>query len=447
MHGGLAAAQFARDSEYTFKNVLMVSPYWSNEDLVIKTVSEAIEEKGTKFYASYSYNKDDHQHPGDTSKTINFVTEKLAGLLSADPWHLPAVFGHDSAVWDVATYDKDKDGRADIWDAILGQDPEVMQDTGTSTNEEEEVDQVTVFADDLLLRLIQREEVFFTYSDIRKVAEKAIQNGIQIKDGQTAAEFIREIAEQFNIPITDSLEPTESLEEGDEQTKDTGKTLADDEKYSEMLKDFAYKPHYNQKDYADAEEHKFGSSTISTSGCGISCIADYLTEKGLDVTPIDLAKLANDKYNFNSSGGADSQLMEKLLADCGIAADRSYWGDAWAPDKDGKRKALEALKAGKEVIVKVQGGAFTNGGHYIRMTGITEDGKVIVYDPYGFGENEAGNQFGNWIKSDPVLVEGFREGFDPQTIWQNAQDSFILEEPTKTASEIIESIESAEDSE
>ena len=123
MDGGKASAQIASESEYTFKSVVMVSPCWSVKQLVVDFIENAREEKGTRFYASYSWKEDD-PGMGDTEPgTRDFVDETLGGHLDAEPFHLSAVCNHETAVWDIATTDEDGDGRADIWDVLFAETP------------------------------------------------------------------------------------------------------------------------------------------------------------------------------------------------------------------------------------------------------------------------------------------------------------------------------------
>lgn len=115
VHGGKAVAQFAAESEYIFKSVLMVSPFWDQKDKVVEYVDGA-RERGTKFYASYS----EKTNTGDVEATKKFVDVTLKDHLDAEPLHLSAIAGHAQTVWDVATSDKDGDGRADIWNILFG---------------------------------------------------------------------------------------------------------------------------------------------------------------------------------------------------------------------------------------------------------------------------------------------------------------------------------------
>ena len=83
-----------------------------------------------------------------------------------------------------------------------------------------------------------------------------------------------------------------------------------------------------------------------------------------------------------------------------------FWG--------GKDDVIEALKNHQPVICSMKGGKFTNGGHFIVLTGITEDGKILVNDPYG----------GNYNKAS--LQDGFENGFDFDTdIRRDCQSYFI----------------------
>ena len=68
-------------------------------------------------------------------------------------------------------------------------------------------------------------------------------------------------------------------------------------------------------------------------------------------------------------------------------------------------KVETALKNGQPVVSIQSTGLFTGGGHFIVLTGMTEDGKVLVNDPNG----------GNWRKN-ATMIEGFENGFTPSQI-------------------------------
>jgi hypothetical protein len=68
-------------------------------------------------------------------------------------------------------------------------------------------------------------------------------------------------------------------------------------------------------------------------------------------------------------------------------------------------KVAKALKNGQPVVSLQSKGLFTGGGHFIVLTGMTEDGKVLVNDPNGK----------NWMKNE-VMIDGFSNGFTPRQI-------------------------------
>ena len=111
-------------SKYTIKSVVMVSPFWEQKQAVVDFIEDAREKKGTKFYASYSW----RPGFGDVEATKKFVDETLEGHLDSEPFHLSAVYNHDTAVWDLATTDEDGDGRADIWDILFAETPTTSND-------------------------------------------------------------------------------------------------------------------------------------------------------------------------------------------------------------------------------------------------------------------------------------------------------------------------------
>lgn len=122
-------------------------------------------------------------------------------------------------------------------------------------------------------------------------------------------------------------------------------------------------PLYFQTDYP---ETPYSEGTLATSGCGISCfsmVATYLLDK--EYTPNDLAR-------FTDSGSNNAARFERAAQSLGISWTKSYnWN-----------KTVNALKNGYIAIALVNDKTpFTEGGHFIVLTGITSDGKILVNDP------------------------------------------------------------------
>lgn len=150
-------------------------------------------------------------------------------------------------------------------------------------------------------------------------------------------------------------------------------------------------PLYNQHDY----NTPFGNrGTISSSGCGVTClamVATYLLDDPT-LTP-DLFGEVFGKYH--GSCGSSWKLFTEAAEVLGLGEVKQVFD--W---NSGKVEA--ALRNGSLVISNQRAGVFTEGGHYILLTGITEDGKILVHDPNG--------------KNYKRLRDGFENGFDRRDI-------------------------------
>ncbi len=145
-------------------------------------------------------------------------------------------------------------------------------------------------------------------------------------------------------------------------------------------------PLYFQTDYPD---NLYGSGTIASSGCSITSlamVASYLT--GHTYLPDELA----DYF-----GGYVGNNMERLE----YASDMLQlpWKKAtnW-------HEARKAMQEGCVVIVLMnQNSAFTDSQHFMVLTGLTEDGKVLVNDPYE-------PNYSRWDLKDGY-ANGFSQGY------------------------------------
>ena len=142
-------------------------------------------------------------------------------------------------------------------------------------------------------------------------------------------------------------------------------------------------PLYFQTDYPDV---RYGSGTVATSGCGITSlamVASYMT--GHTYLPDELA----DYFG----GRAENNIQRLELASDAL---QLPWHKA-----ENFHKVMEALKEGKLAILLMEHTSiFTNSQHFIVLTGITEDGKIFVNDPYA-------PNYDYWL-----LKNGFENGFD-----------------------------------
>lgn len=157
-------------------------------------------------------------------------------------------------------------------------------------------------------------------------------------------------------------------------------------------------PIYNQLDY----NCPFGYTrllngdmpTVKNSGCGIASlamVASYLLDDP-EITPDILAERFG---SYNTKWGASWTMFTETddILGIGDVVQVMNWDDG----------VEEALRNGQPVISnQVSGSIFTNGGHYIVLTGMTDDGRVMVNDPNGE----------NW----PRLADGFENGFKKESI-------------------------------
>lgn len=138
-------------------------------------------------------------------------------------------------------------------------------------------------------------------------------------------------------------------------------------------------PVYYQTDYPHV---RYGTGSISSCGCAPTCIAmllSYMT--GTNLNPVDIVSWTGNRYYVAGSGSSGT-----IFSACA-----EHWGYQCVNLGGNISAAIEALQNGHPVIVSVNS-YFTNGGHFMVLTGVTEDGYFIINDPNGanvrkFGTN------------------------------------------------------------
>lgn len=200
---------------------------------------------------------------------------------------------------------------------------------------------------------------------------------------------------------TEATEPTETqtIVTEPEETEPEVTEFVYVEKFEEV-------PHYFQTDYPDTPYGRFGD-TVATDGCGITSLAmvlSYLLDE--EILP---DRLAEEYGRYCTGSGSSYKLFPAAAKDYGVTIEKQ--GGAWS-------RAVETLKNGQVIIAHMKGGSiFTTGGHFIVLDGITEDGRILVKDPY----------IGNYAENkDKALREGFEKGFEQKYIAYNSPSWWIF---------------------
>lgn len=175
--------------------------------------------------------------------------------------------------------------------------------------------------------------------------------------------------------------------------------VSDEKKLLELIENNFYLevPLMYQTDYPHVP---YDTDNVAASGCGISSLAMVATYlKDTKYTPEDLAIKYNDR-------GADNTLrMEYGIKDLGLKPKKTHDFD----------ELIKGLKKGKVAIVLVSSAStFTQVGHFLVATGMTEDGKILINDP---NKN-------NYYRDE--LKEGYENGFDKSVLKQGFFTAWIF---------------------
>lgn len=191
-------------------------------------------------------------------------------------------------------------------------------------------------------------------------------------------------------------------------------------------------PLFNQEDYPDTP---FGGGTIASSGCALTCAAMVISAyTGQTITPEYLATnfpyVQNNQTTMNhmlAAFGIKSANSNALTEEAGmkspIAKYDAYVDGGFTEFADDPvlhfDDAMKRLEEGYACAFFIKGdnpnGYMVTQGHYILATGITEDGKILINDPYGPSYNKG------------HLKDGFENGFDPSVIQAVYGGGYLIE--------------------
>lgn len=123
------------------------------------------------------------------------------------------------------------------------------------------------------------------------------------------------------------------------------------------------------------KDTKYGKTgTIGSAGCGPTALSIVVsTLKGRNVTPPEVAEWSYKNGHRCEGNGSYHSLIPKGAEHYGLKVEKL--------GRSSKKELAEHLSSGKLVIAIMAKGHFTDGGHFIVLRGITEEGKVLVADP------------------------------------------------------------------
>lgn len=134
--------------------------------------------------------------------------------------------------------------------------------------------------------------------------------------------------------------------------------------------------YYMQTDERWAEEYYGGTDTIEEFACGptaMSMVVSSLTE--IQVDPVQMSAWASKHgYWYPESGS-----LHSVIPDTAKTFGLEVKGYENTPGID--KIIRKELKKERLVVVLMGKGHFTQGGHFIILRGIAEDGKILVADP------------------------------------------------------------------
>lgn len=118
---------------------------------------------------------------------------------------------------------------------------------------------------------------------------------------------------------------------------------------------------------------KYGSDFIALDGCGPTALA--MVAVGLtgntDINPKVVADFSYNNGYYLEGVGSQWSLMTDGASNFGLKGKEIPLS---------KEVIISTLKKGEPIIATMGPGVFTTQGHYIVLTGVTEDGKIIVND-------------------------------------------------------------------
>lgn len=165
---------------------------------------------------------------------------------------------------------------------------------------------------------------------------------------------------------------------GIDKNSNIGKILQDFKNECNLKDDALYEgrdiPLFFQFDKRWAN-YPYAGTTIKIAGCGPTSLAMVVVGLTGDtsVTPFTMANFSTKRGWAISGVGSSWELMTTGAREFGLNAEQV---------STTAESIVENLSKGKVMIASMKPGTFTNGGHFIVLTGLTDYGMVKVNDSY-----------------------------------------------------------------
>ncbi len=132
-------------------------------------------------------------------------------------------------------------------------------------------------------------------------------------------------------------------------------------------------PHFLQWDERWGYE-TYGSDFLALTGCGPTCLSMVVCglTGGTQWNPYEVAKMAEENGYYVDGSGSSWDLMSSGAESLGLTVSNVIF------DEEHIRATLEA---GQPIICIMGSGDFTDGGHFLVLTGVDSDGNIILRDP------------------------------------------------------------------
>lgn len=194
--------------------------------------------------------------------------------------------------------------------------------------------------------------------EIAEVKEQARAEGCPeeiiglIDQNEETLDFVRDYAENKDKPVPETVEAS------------TGTGTI---------------PHYLQWDERWGYS-SYGTSTIASSGCGPTCMSMVIVGLTGDTTatPYRLARYSEENGFIDEENNTYWAFLDSAARQWGLNCREGMMDEG---------TLAAQLQAGNPVICSMLPGDFTDGGHFIVLTGY-ENGQVTVNDPFSISNTE-----------------------------------------------------------